>query len=155
MHAQLKDFCAILSGAHSSEELLRAITVVARASVRGVALPHGKAYGSCGPVIAAAAGAVCKDTAAAAAAAGLVVAQDYRRGQALVADRDFAANATFFQDAFEIGRRYKARAHLFFLVLAAAQPTSHTAVTAACALPAVLASVFTLHVAASMQELHP
>eukprot|EP00879_Flechtneria_rotunda_P004579 GHRR01004834.1.p1 GENE.GHRR01004834.1~~GHRR01004834.1.p1 ORF type:complete len:720 (+),score=299.93 GHRR01004834.1:971-3130(+) len=51
MHAQLKDFCAILSG--------------------------------------------------------LVVAQDYRRGQQLVADRDFDQNADFFQDVFEIGRRYK------------------------------------------------
>jgi hypothetical protein len=29
---------------------------------------------------------------------GLVVAQDYRAGQRLVADRDFAANAAFFQD---------------------------------------------------------
>ncbi len=28
---------------------------------------------------------------------GLVVAQDYKRGQALVADRDFATNAAFFQ----------------------------------------------------------
>ncbi|KAK9821755.1 hypothetical protein WJX81_004208 [Elliptochloris bilobata] len=37
----------------------------------------------------------------------LVVAQDYRRGQALVQHRSFKDNATFFQDAFEIGRRYK------------------------------------------------
>lgn len=39
--------------------------------------------------------------------AGLVVAQDYKRGQQLVADRDFDVNADFFQDVFEIGRRYK------------------------------------------------
>eukprot|EP00775_Hariotina_reticulata_P012285 gene12285-12421_t len=38
---------------------------------------------------------------------GLVVAQDYKRGQQLVADRDFDENADFFQDVFEIGRRYK------------------------------------------------
>uniref|UniRef100_A0A383WEX6 Non-canonical E2 ubiquitin-conjugating enzyme C-terminal domain-containing protein n=1 Tax=Tetradesmus obliquus TaxID=3088 RepID=A0A383WEX6_TETOB len=38
---------------------------------------------------------------------GLVVAQDYKRGQQLVADRDFEQNAEFFQDVFEIGRRYK------------------------------------------------
>ena len=31
----------------------------------------------------------------------------YKAGQALVADRDFAANSEFFQEAFEIGRRYK------------------------------------------------
>jgi len=36
-----------------------------------------------------------------------VVATDYRAGQALVADKDFAANASFFQAAFEIGRRHK------------------------------------------------
>ncbi|KAF6251139.1 hypothetical protein COO60DRAFT_669352 [Scenedesmus sp. NREL 46B-D3] len=38
---------------------------------------------------------------------GLVVAQDYKRGQQLVADRDFDQNAEFFQSVFEIGRRYK------------------------------------------------
>ncbi|KAI8475174.1 MAG: hypothetical protein J3K34DRAFT_487062 [Monoraphidium minutum] len=38
---------------------------------------------------------------------GLVVAQDYRKGQQLVADREFGDNAEFFQDVFEIGRRYK------------------------------------------------
>ncbi|KIY99618.1 hypothetical protein MNEG_8347 [Monoraphidium neglectum] len=38
---------------------------------------------------------------------GLVVAQDYKRGQQLVADREFGDNAEFFQDVFEIGRRYK------------------------------------------------
>eukprot|EP00878_Enallax_costatus_P015187 GHUV01015899.1.p1 GENE.GHUV01015899.1~~GHUV01015899.1.p1 ORF type:complete len:497 (+),score=185.62 GHUV01015899.1:58-1548(+) len=38
---------------------------------------------------------------------GLVVAQDYKRGQQLVADRDFDQNSDFFQDVFEIGRRYK------------------------------------------------
>lgn len=41
------------------------------------------------------------------AVTGLVVAQDYKRGQQLVADRDFDQNADFFQDVFEIGRRYK------------------------------------------------
>lgn len=35
------------------------------------------------------------------------MAQDYKRGQQLVADRDFDQNADFFQDVFEIGRRYK------------------------------------------------
>ncbi|KDD73702.1 DUF2009 hypothetical protein, partial [Helicosporidium sp. ATCC 50920] len=38
---------------------------------------------------------------------GLVVAQDYRRGQQLIAERNFADLETFFQDVFEIGRRYK------------------------------------------------
>ncbi|KAL6752973.1 hypothetical protein V8C86DRAFT_1813438 [Haematococcus lacustris] len=38
---------------------------------------------------------------------GLVVAQDYRKGQELVRDREFAANADFFQAVFEVGRRYK------------------------------------------------
>jgi len=38
---------------------------------------------------------------------GLVVAQDYKRGQQLVTDRSFADNATFFQTVFEVGRRYK------------------------------------------------
>ena len=41
---------------------------------------------------------------------GLFVASDYRKGQALVRDRDFAANEEFFHDVFEIGRRYKVRA---------------------------------------------
>lgn len=35
------------------------------------------------------------------------MAQDYKRGQQLVADRDFDQNADFFQNVFEIGRRYK------------------------------------------------
>merc|ERR1719498_440645 len=38
---------------------------------------------------------------------GLVVATDYRRGQELISDKDFASNAEFFQAAFEIGRRHK------------------------------------------------
>lgn len=38
---------------------------------------------------------------------GLVVAMDYRKGQKLITDRDFKANAAFFQDVFEVGRRYK------------------------------------------------
>ncbi|CAL5219476.1 g1312 [Coccomyxa viridis] len=38
---------------------------------------------------------------------GLVVAQDYRRGQALIVNRNFADNAEFFQDVFEVGRRFK------------------------------------------------
>ena len=38
---------------------------------------------------------------------GLVVATDYRRGQALIKDKDFETNASFFQTAFEIGRRHK------------------------------------------------
>lgn len=38
---------------------------------------------------------------------GLVVAQDYKRGQQLLVDRNFSDNATFFQDCFEVGRRYK------------------------------------------------
>ena len=40
---------------------------------------------------------------------GLVVASDYKRGQQLVSDREFADNAAFFADAFEVGRRYKVR----------------------------------------------
>lgn len=38
---------------------------------------------------------------------GLVVAQDYKKGQALIQDRNFKDNADFFQTVFEIGRRYK------------------------------------------------
>ncbi|KAL4447499.1 hypothetical protein ABPG75_004718 [Micractinium tetrahymenae] len=38
---------------------------------------------------------------------GLVVAQDYRRGQQLITDRNFADLRTFFQDCFEVGRRHK------------------------------------------------
>ena len=34
-------------------------------------------------------------------------AQDYRAGQELVKNRNFKRNAAFFQDVFEIGRRYK------------------------------------------------
>lgn len=33
--------------------------------------------------------------------------QDYRKGQELVKNRDFKANEKFFQDVFEVGRRYK------------------------------------------------
>lgn len=33
--------------------------------------------------------------------------QDYRKGQDLVKNRNFKQNETFFQDIFEIGRRYK------------------------------------------------
>ena len=33
---------------------------------------------------------------------GLTVAQDFRRGQQLIADRDFSDLAEFFQDAFEV-----------------------------------------------------
>lgn len=38
---------------------------------------------------------------------GLTVASDYAKGQKLVADRDFADNEVFFQNAFEIARRHK------------------------------------------------
>ena len=38
---------------------------------------------------------------------GLVVAQDFKRGQKLVADRSFADLCQFFQDCFEAGRRHK------------------------------------------------
>lgn len=38
---------------------------------------------------------------------GLAVAMDYKLGQKLVADRSFADNESFFQDAFEISRRHK------------------------------------------------
>ncbi len=38
---------------------------------------------------------------------GLVVALDYKTGQELLADKDFAQNAGFFQAVFEIGRRHK------------------------------------------------
>jgi Protein of unknown function (DUF2009) len=37
----------------------------------------------------------------------LVLVQDYRAGQALVKNRNFKHNEAFFQDVFEIGRRYK------------------------------------------------
>lgn len=38
---------------------------------------------------------------------GLVVAQNYKKGQQLVQERNFADNAAFFQDCFEVGRRHK------------------------------------------------
>ncbi|KAI9293465.1 hypothetical protein K502DRAFT_325301 [Neoconidiobolus thromboides FSU 785] len=38
---------------------------------------------------------------------GLMVACDYRRGQQLFATKSFEENEFFFQDLFEIGRRYK------------------------------------------------
>ena len=38
---------------------------------------------------------------------GLLVASDYKAGQELIADREFAENAQFFQRLFEIARRYK------------------------------------------------
>ncbi|BDA42942.1 UPF0652 protein [Coccomyxa sp. Obi] len=38
---------------------------------------------------------------------GLVVAQDYKKGQALVVNRNFADNAEWFQNVFEVGRRFK------------------------------------------------
>jgi hypothetical protein len=39
--------------------------------------------------------------------AGLVVATNMQAGQTLFEDKDFAANAEWFQSVFEIGRRYK------------------------------------------------
>lgn len=39
--------------------------------------------------------------------AGLVVATNMEKGQSLFEDKDFAANAEWFQRVFEIGRRYK------------------------------------------------
>ena len=38
---------------------------------------------------------------------GLVVAQNYRKGQQLVQDKQFKENAEFFQEVFEVGRRHK------------------------------------------------
>jgi Protein of unknown function (DUF2009) len=38
---------------------------------------------------------------------GLTVAQDFKRGQKLISDRDFDELSTFFQNCFEIGRRHK------------------------------------------------
>lgn len=38
---------------------------------------------------------------------GLVIADDYEAGQALMKDRNFAQNEELFQKIFEIGRRYK------------------------------------------------
>ena len=38
---------------------------------------------------------------------GLTVAQNFKRGQQLMGDRDFAALSQFFQNCFEIGRRFK------------------------------------------------
>ncbi|ODQ78984.1 hypothetical protein BABINDRAFT_8606 [Babjeviella inositovora NRRL Y-12698] len=39
--------------------------------------------------------------------AGLVVASDFKAGQTLIEDKDFADNAEWYQTIFEIGRRYK------------------------------------------------
>jgi len=38
---------------------------------------------------------------------GLLVASDYPSGQKLVSNRQFKDNAIFFQEVFEVGRRYK------------------------------------------------
>ncbi|KAH9020777.1 hypothetical protein EDB84DRAFT_1275255 [Lactarius hengduanensis] len=38
---------------------------------------------------------------------GLVLAADYKQGQELFTDRDFASNADFYQKLFEMGRRHK------------------------------------------------
>lgn len=38
---------------------------------------------------------------------GLVVASDFRRGQEMLVERDFADHADWFKSVFEIGRRYK------------------------------------------------
>lgn len=38
---------------------------------------------------------------------GLVIANDYSKGQQLLKDKNYADNAPFFQNIFEIGRRYK------------------------------------------------
>ncbi|GLC41087.1 hypothetical protein PLESTB_000944400 [Pleodorina starrii] len=38
---------------------------------------------------------------------GLMVATNYKKGQDLIRDRSFADNHEFFQDIFELGRRYK------------------------------------------------
>lgn len=38
---------------------------------------------------------------------GLVLSADYKQGQELFQDRDFAANEDFYQQIFELGRRHK------------------------------------------------
>eukprot|EP00238_Polyblepharides_amylifera_P006470 CAMPEP_0196585418 /NCGR_PEP_ID=MMETSP1081-20130531/50565_1 /TAXON_ID=36882 /ORGANISM="Pyramimonas amylifera, Strain CCMP720" /LENGTH=678 /DNA_ID=CAMNT_0041906951 /DNA_START=96 /DNA_END=2132 /DNA_ORIENTATION=+ len=38
---------------------------------------------------------------------GLLVASDYKQGQKLLVNRNFADNEIFFQDCFEVGRRHK------------------------------------------------
>jgi len=38
---------------------------------------------------------------------GLVLAADYKQGQELFTDRDFASNSDFYQNLFELGRRHK------------------------------------------------
>lgn len=38
---------------------------------------------------------------------GLVLSADYKQGQELFSDRDFAANEEFYQQVFELGRRHK------------------------------------------------
>ena len=38
---------------------------------------------------------------------GLVLAADYKQGQELFTDRDFASNSEFYQTVFELGRRHK------------------------------------------------
>jgi hypothetical protein len=38
---------------------------------------------------------------------GLLLSADYKEGQKLFSDRDFQANADFYQRIFELGRRHK------------------------------------------------
>src|SRR5882672_5321952 len=38
---------------------------------------------------------------------GLVLAADYKQGQELFTDRDFASNSDFYERVFELGRRHK------------------------------------------------
>jgi hypothetical protein len=47
---------------------------------------------------------------------GLVMSSDFKRGQELFKDRDFAQNQAFFQDIFELGRRHKISNPVRFLI---------------------------------------
>jgi hypothetical protein len=47
---------------------------------------------------------------------GLVVATDYKTGQAMIADKSFKDNEEFFQRIFEIGRRHKIMNPGFFFL---------------------------------------
>jgi hypothetical protein len=44
---------------------------------------------------------------------GLTVATEYKAGQDLIADKDYAKLEAYFQRAFEIGRRHKVHRYAF------------------------------------------
>ena len=75
---------------------------------------------------------------------GLVVAEDFNEGQRLIKDRNFVDNAGFFQDCFEVGRRYKVMnpdrlrsdyGKLMYMLMDASDPNIHELLEYSCVSP--------------------